>query len=292
MNVITILSDLSKHPITKDLINELKDKLDVSDIKCLSEDAAYDLYCGNIDGAEAIIQQVTSNQPIDYVIQSTDNRKKKMLISDMDSTIINQECIDELADFAGFKEKVSDITERAMNGELDFSEALTERVKLLAGLPVSVLEEAYKSKITFTQGAKELVKTMSNNGAYCMLVSGGFQFFTGRVTIDLGFDFHDSNELGIADNKLTGEVILPIRDKETKLQRLNEYVASSNISSDDVLAVGDGANDLPMIKAAGMGVAFHAKPAVQQEVAIKINNTGLRSLLYMQGYTDKEIQND
>jgi phosphoserine phosphatase len=292
MNVITILSDLSKHPITKDLINELQDKLDISDIKCLSEDAAYDLYCGTIDGAEEIIQQVISNQPIDYVIQNTENRKKKMLISDMDSTIINQECIDELADFAGLKEKVSNITERAMNGELDFAEALTKRVKLLAGLPISVLEEAYNSKITFTQGAKELVKTMSNNGAYCMLVSGGFQFFTGRVTEDLGFDFHDSNELGVQNKKLTGEVVLPIRDKETKLQRLNEYVSSNNITNNDVLAVGDGANDLPMIKAAGMGVAFHAKPAVQKEVKVKINNTGLRSLLYMQGYTDKEIQND
>jgi len=203
----------------------------------------------------------------------------------MYSTLIEQECIDELADAVGLKEKVSSITERAMNGELDFESALRERVALLKGLPESELERVYKEKITLMPGARDLVATMRKHGAYCLIVSGGFTFFTSRVRMALGFDADRSNKLLAENGQLIGKVEEPILGKEAKLAALEETCAERGINLADALAVGDGANDLPMLMAAGSGVAYHAKPVVEAQAQIAIRHCDLSALLFLQGYS-------
>ena len=218
-------------------------------------------------------------------------RRKKLLVADMDSTIINCECLDELADMAGLKDKVSAITERAMRGEIEFAGALRERVGLLKGLPLEALDRVWRERVRLNPGAKELVATMKAEGAYTLLVSGGFTFFTARVAEAAGFDEHQSNVL-IDDGKaLTGEVREPILGREAKLAALESAVEKLGISYDDVLAVGDGANDLAMIQRAGLGVAYHAKPVVAAAAGASIAHNDLRALLYLQGYRDSEITN-
>lgn len=226
---------------------------------------------------------------IDYIAQPAANRRKKLLICDMDSTIITVECIDELADFVGKKAEVAAITERAMNGELDFAQALTERVALLAGLPESTLQRCYDERVRFTPGAKELVSAMRANGATCVLVSGGFTFFTSRVAEALGFHAHHANVLEVEGGALTGRVVPPILGKEAKLAQLEHYVNVLGMTPADVLAVGDGANDLPMLLAAGLGVAYHAKPSVQAAAHHRINHCDLRALLWAQGMTMESL---
>lgn len=227
---------------------------------------------------------------VDVVVQLADShRKKHLLLCDMDSTMIEQECIDELADFVGVKDKVAAITERAMRGELDFERALEERVRLLKGLSVDKLEEAYQTKISFTPGGKNLVQTMRAGGARCVLVSGGFTFFTAKVRDELGFHQDKANLLDVANDKLTGKVAYPILGKEAKLQTLKEAMFKLDIPKEDTLAVGDGANDLPMLQAAGMGVAFHAKPVVREQAHACLNHADLRGVLYMQGYRQSEF---
>jgi phosphoserine phosphatase len=220
---------------------------------------------------------------VDAITQPAASRTKKLLISDMDSTMITVECIDELADFVGKKAEVSHITERAMNGELDFAAALTERVALLAGLPESVLQECYDSRVKMMPGAKTLVSAMRAAGAHCVLVSGGFTFFTARVAAELGFHEDYSNTLEIAHGKLTGRVRPPILGKEAKLATLQAACTARGIGAEEVLAIGDGANDLPMLLAAGLGVAYHAKPSVQAQAHAHINHNDLSALLYAQG---------
>lgn len=296
MNVITVVGDITKQALDQAVIDSITQTLgtngaEIASVNWLSPSIACDIFVENTDATiiNEIIGRTIGDQPFDFIVQPEANRRKKMIISDMDSTIIQQECIDEIADFAGIKEQISDITERAMNGELDFAEALRERVSLLKGLPEGTLAAAYEKKITFTPGAKALVQTMRKNGSFCLLVSGGFTFFTERVVEALGFHKQESNRLEIVDGLLTGEVFEPILDKNSKLNSLHFYAKKQNISEDDVLAVGDGANDLPMIQAAGLGVAFYAKPFVQQQVMAKINHTDLTTLLYAQGYTQKDI---
>lgn len=256
----------------------------------LHENIACDLFfTGNPQGIEANVRNLIGERPIDIIIQKAENRRKALLISDMDSTMITVECIDEIADFAGVKAKVSTITERAMRGELDFEAALIERVGLLAGLPASLLEEVYASRVTLMGGAKELVATMRKHGSHCLLVSGGFTFFTDRVQEALGFHSNLANTLEIKDGKLTGRVILPILGKEAKLEALQTTTLSLGINLSHSLAVGDGANDLPMIMAAGLGAAYHAKPIVQEQAAARINHCDLIALLYAQGYKQAEI---
>lgn len=220
---------------------------------------------------------------IDYVLQAAEGREKKLLISDMDSTLIEQECIDEMAAALGLKDKVAPITERAMRGELAFEPALRERVALLKDLSESELQKIYESRITLMPGAKTLVATMKARGASTHLVSGGFTFFTSRVKDALGFDTHDSNTLEIAAGKLLGTVAEPILGKEAKLERLRHYAAQHTLPLSATLAVGDGANDLPMLKASGLGVAYHAKPAVEAEAHASIRYNDLTALLYAQG---------
>ncbi len=259
-------------------------------LRALASGKAYDveLEYALTPEAFAALKQKTDALQIDCVMQPLANRAKKLLISDMDSTMIEQECIDELADCVGLKPKVSAITERAMNGELDFPSALRERVGLLSGLPVSSLEEVFAERITFMPGARTLLKTMKSRGAHCVLVSGGFTFFTSRVASALGFDDDAANVLHISRDKLTGTVAEPILGKEAKLATLQKICRTRSIAVAETLAVGDGANDLPMLMAAGLGVAYHAKPVVgaQAHAAIRFND--LSALLYLQGIANHE----
>lgn len=215
----------------------------------------------------------------DIITQPYPAPAKKLLISDMDSTMIGQECIDELADFVGKKTYVSAITERAMNGELDFETALKERVALLAGLPEARLQQCFDERITMMAGARALINAFKQNDGKCVLVSGGFTFFTSRVAKVLGFDEHYANILEVKGGMLTGKVVMPILGKEAKLAELNRQCEMLGITPAQVIAIGDGANDLPMLKAAGLGVAYHAKPKVQAEVASRITRGDLSALI-------------
>ena len=221
---------------------------------------------------------------VDLVVQPADGRKKRLLIADMDSTMIQQECIDELADEAGVGPYVAGITARAMNGELDFEAALRERVALLAGLDESVIARVIHDRITLMPGGRALVATMRANGAYAALVSGGFTAFTKAIAEVLGFDENRANLLLIEDGKLGGKVAEPILGRAAKVQALEEISARLGISVADAIAVGDGANDLGMLGRAGAGVALHAKPSVQAECDIRVNHGDLTALLYLQGY--------
>ena len=222
---------------------------------------------------------------VDLVIQAAAGRKKKMLLADMDSTMIQQECIDELAEEAGVGARVKEITARAMNGELDFEGALIERVGLLKGLPESVIAKVLAERITLMPGGRQLLATMKAEGAYAALVSGGFTAFTSSVAEQLGFDENRANTLLAADGKLTGEAGRPILGREAKVEALEQITARLGISEPDVIAVGDGANDLGMLQRAGAGVALHAKPSVAAECDIRINHGDLTALLYIQGYS-------
>lgn len=219
------------------------------------------------------------NADYDIIIQPHPVPEKKLLISDMDSTMIEQECIDELADFVGKKAHVAAITERAMNGELVFEDALRERVALLKGLSVEVLQQCFDQKITLMGGAQELVAAFKAQGGKCVLVSGGFTFFTERVAAKLGFDAHYANLLEVENGKLTGTVREPILGKEAKLAELQRQCKLLNITPENVIAIGDGANDLPMLKAAGLGIAYHAKPSVATQVASRITQGDLHSVI-------------
>jgi phosphoserine phosphatase len=222
---------------------------------------------------------------IDMVVQPAEGRRKRLLIADMDSTMIRQECIDELADEAGVGARVAAITARAMNGELDFEGALRERVGLLKGLPEAVIGQVLRDRITLMPGGKVLLATMKANGAHAALVSGGFTAFTSAVAAQLGFDENRANTLHVADGKLAGTVAEPILGKEAKLLALREITAGLGITPAQALAVGDGANDLPMLLAAGTGVALHAKPTVQAQCEVRVNHGDLTALLYLQGYS-------
>ena len=226
---------------------------------------------------------------VDLAVQVAESRRKRMLIADMDSTMIQQECIDELADEAGVGPRVAEITRRAMNGELDFEGALRERVGLLTGLPAETIDRVLETRITTMPGGRALVATMKANGAHAVLVSGGFTAFAAHVAESLGFDEARANVLEIAGGKLTGTVAEPILGREAKVAALEEVSARLGIGHDAVLAVGDGANDLGMLGMAGMGVALHAKPVVAAECELRVNHGDLTALLYLQGYRKDEF---
>ena len=234
--------------------------------------------------AEADIQAVIGSAPIDLVVQESETRRKKLLIADMDSTMIAQECIDELAAEVGLKDKVAAITASAMNGEIDFEPALRQRVALLKGLPISVVDEVIARRITLTPGGPELIATMKAKGFYTALVSGGFTVFTCRIAATLDFDENRANVLLEEDGILTGFVAEPILGKQAKVDALDEIAKKLGISPADALAVGDGANDLDMIQLAGSGVALHAKPTVAAQARMRIDHGDLTALLYIQGY--------
>ena len=238
---------------------------------------------------EARLQKARGDLPIDIVVQPAAFRRKKLFLADMDSTMIGQECIDELADFAGLKAHVAAITERAMRGEIEFEPALRERVALLRDLPVGVIDEVLEKRITLTPGGRELVATMRAHGAWTCLISGGFTLFTNTVAAKIGFQENRANELKVRDGKLTGEVTEPILGRAAKLATLVELRESFDLDEIDTLVTGDGANDLGMIEAAGLGVAYHAKPAVAAAAAARIDYGDLSALLYAQGYRREEF---
>ena len=246
------------------------------------------LEVANFPGRADFLKDIAA-LPVDANLVPAHNRRKRLLIADMDSTMIEQECIDELGVMAGIGEHIKQITARAMRGELDFEGALRERVKLLRGLEFGIIDTILRERISFMPGGRALIATMKANGAYTALVSGGFTPFTARVAEALGFDENQANELMVADGVLTGEVGQPILGQQAKLDALKRIAARLGIATADALAVGDGANDLAMLGEAGMGVALHAKPQVQAEARFRVNHGDLTALLYLQGYEKREF---
>ncbi len=261
-------------------------------IDWLAPSRAFDIaFAGDPDAVRASLRETLHDDwLLDLNIVAIENRRKHLLVADMDSTIICCECIDELADMAGLKPQVAAITERAMRGELDFPSALRERVALLKGLPLEALARVYAERVRLNPGARALTATMRTHGAHTLLVSGGFTYFTTRVSEDAGFEEQQGNRL-LDDGKfLTGKVAEPILGREAKLRALEEGIVRLGLALSDTLAVGDGANDLDMIKRAGLGVAYHAKPVVAAAAGTSIAHGDLTALLYLQGYRSSEIQ--
>ncbi len=246
---------------------------------------------GLLKDLAADLRDIIGGEPVDVVVQKDgDGRRKKLFVADMDSTMIGQECIDELADYAGVKDRVAAITERAMRGEVAFAPALRERVALLKGLPAAAIDQVIAERIRLTPGGPTLVATMRNNGGYTCLVSGGFTAFTSRLAATIGFDEQHANTLVIdAGGHLTGAVAEPVLGREAKLDTMKALRARLRLKREDTLAVGDGANDIPMIEAAGLGLAFHGKPALKEAAAARIDHGDLTALLYAQGYRREEF---
>lgn len=266
--------------------------LGASDIEWLGEAIACDVAIPqgmHMAEAETILRDALASEPIDIAVQEREGRVKKILIADMDSTMIEQECIDELADEIGLKDRVAAITARSMNGEIAFEPALRERVALLKGLDMAVIERIISTRLTLTPGGRQLVATMRANAAYTALVSGGFDLFTSRIGAMLGFDEHRANRLIERDGRLTGETAEPILGRAAKAEALVEISARFGLTPADAMAVGDGANDLDMIRLAGTGVALHAKPVVAAEARIRIDHSDLTALLYIQGYRQADF---
>lgn len=285
--VATLVANPSNPVLTPEIAEQAAEAVNASGLYWLADGVACDIALRDgtdAQAAEANILAVISSAPIDLVIQEQETRRKKLLIADMDSTMIGQECIDELAAEVGLKEKVATITARAMNGEIAFEPALRERVALLKGLPMSVVDEVIAKRITLTPGGPELIATMKSKGHYTALVSGGFTVFTSRIAATLGFDENRANTLLEDGGILSGFVAEPILGKQAKVDALNEIAASLGISPEEAIAVGDGANDLGMLHLAGSGVALHAKPTVAAQARIQINHGDLTALLYIQGY--------
>ncbi|MBK1634988.1 phosphoserine phosphatase SerB [Rhodovulum adriaticum] len=284
MHIVTLLTNPATPTLTPATVEALRDAWGGGMARWLSPGAATEFTVETLPGNIWDVWAEMQGMGIDLVAQPAEGRRKKMLIADMDSTMIGQECIDELADEAGVGPRVADITARAMNGELDFEGALRERVGLLAGLDAAVIDKVLSERITYTPGGAALIATMKANGAHCVLVSGGFTNFAAKVAADLGFDEHQANTLLVADGRLTGKVSEPILGREAKVEALNRITARLGITPAQVMAVGDGANDLGMLGLAGAGVALHAKPAVAAQCDIRINHGDLTALLYLQGY--------
>lgn len=320
--VITLVADPKRQTLPADGVAEVARAMRADWVEWLSPDEACDLYFTL--GAAAELQSVNpfyllrralgslvnayshtfgdaplenerqrlrvmiGDAPVDAVIQRVHDRKRRVFVSDMDSTVITVECIDELADFVGRKTEVAAITARAMNGELDFEAALTERVRLLEGLPEALLQQCYDERVRFMPGARELIATLKAKGIYTLLVSGGFSFFTSRVREALGFDADQSNTLEVQGGVLTGRVVPPILGKDAKKAALLEACRRQGVSTVQAVALGDGANDVPMLREAGLGIAYRAKPAVRTQIPAQINHNDLSALLFVMGYRREE----
>ena len=288
MYVAVVMSD-PEATLELALVENLRNAWGGGDLTWLAPDKAADFQLqyvpDNLDQVWADLQVLR----VDLAIVPAHGRRKRLLLADMDSTMIQQECIDELAEVAGVGEAVRGVTKKAMNGDLDFAEALEARVALLEGLGADTIGEVLDQRITMMPGGDVLVATMKANGAYAALVSGGFTAFTSAVAAQLGFDENRANTLETANNKLTGRVVPPILGRDAKVAALQDLVLKLDITEVDVLAVGDGANDLGMLERAGLGVALHAKPSVQAACETRVNFGDLRALLYLQGYAETEF---
>ncbi len=269
------------------IVGRVADAIGAGPVATLAPGEAADLPCP-VAPDPAALRQALVGAPVDAVLTPAANRRKRLLIADMDSTVVVGETLDELARFAGVGDRVAAITARAMAGEIDFKGALRERVALLDGLDLAALERTWAAT-TMMPGARELVATMRAHGARTALVSGGFTYFTTRVAAALGFDVNRANVLLDDGAKLLGRVQEPILDRTSKLDSLRELAATHGLSTEDCLAVGDGANDLDMIRAAGLGVAYHAKPIVADAARARIDHSSLRALLFIQGYTSADV---
>lgn len=289
MYVATLLTSPKAPTLEVALLDSLRNAWGGGDVIWLAEGEAAEFSLPALPDNRWDVWADLQKMGVDLVIQPAEGRKKKMLLADMDSTMIQQECIDELADEAGVGERVKDITARAMNGELDFEGALTERVGLLKGLPEGIIQKVLDERITFMPGGRELVATMRGNGGYAALVSGGFTAFTAKVAEALGFDENHANTLLMQDGHLSGDVGRPILGRQAKVDQLEKITAKLGIAESDVIAVGDGANDLGMLGRAGTGVALHAKPSVAAECEVRINHGDLTALLYVQGYAKDDF---
>ena len=285
MFVVTLLCNPASPVVGPAVVDSLRNAWGGGDAVWLAPDEAAEFEIATVPDNRWGVWDDLQKMGIDLVVQHAEGRRKAMLLADMDSTMIEQECIDELAAEAGIGARVAEITARAMNGELDFEAALRERVGLLKGLDSAVIETVLANRITLMAGGKVLLATMKVNGAYAALVSGGFTAFTAMVAAELGFDENRANTLLIEGGKLTGGVGEPILGREAKVAALNQITERLGLSANQVMAVGDGANDLGMLELAGAGVALHAKPSVAAECDIRINHGDLTALLYIQGYS-------
>ncbi|MBO6902488.1 MAG: phosphoserine phosphatase SerB [Rhizobiaceae bacterium] len=290
--VATLISNPAAAALSLPLAKDAARLLEAKHIEWLAADVACDLALpqgATATEAQSRLAPLLASAPIDVAIQESAGRRKKLLIADMDSTMIDQECIDELGEAVGLKSRIAAITARAMNGEIDFEPALRERVALLAGLDEAVIDQVVKTRITLASGGRELVATMNRDGAWTALVSGGFDAFTSRIAVQLGFQENRANRLIVENGKLTGRVAAPIMGREAKAAALRDITAKRGITPAEALAVGDGANDLDMINLAGTGVALHAKPAVAAAARIRIDHGDLTALLYLQGYRREQF---
>ena len=288
MSVLCLIANPNEPAIDTALMNAVH-KAVGGEVNVLTQRIAVEFVKPDLATAAEAARDLVAGKPVDVAQVPLANRRKKLLIADMDSTMIEQECIDELAAALGIKDEVAAITRRAMNGELNFEQALRTRVKLLQGLPLKRMEEIRREQITFAPGGRALVQTMKAYGAVTSLVSGGFTFFADYIGKRIGFDEAMANTLEFDGDVLAGTVADPILGREAKLARLNALSAEHDIPLAAALAVGDGANDLDMIKAAGLGVALHAKPVVAAEAQVRIDHADLTALLYLQGYSDEEF---
>ncbi|AIJ68300.1 phosphoserine phosphatase SerB [Brucella suis] len=285
--VATLIANPAKAALAPSLGIKASAAVNATGLYWLADDIACDIPLPlgmEASEADASLRATLDGAPIDVVVQEQERRRKKILIADMDSTMIGQECIDELAEEAGLRDHVAAITARAMNGEIAFEPALRERVALLKGLPLSVIDKVISTRITLTPGGPQLVRTMRKHGAYTALVSGGFTSFTRRIAEMIGFNEERANRLIDDGTRLTGTVAEPILGREAKVEKLVEIAERLGLTPEDAIAVGDGANDLGMIQLAGAGVALHAKPAVAAQAKMRIDHGDLTALLYIQGY--------
>ncbi|MDG3575844.1 phosphoserine phosphatase SerB [Rhizobium sp. YJ-22] len=290
--VATLIANPSNPILTPELAEKAAGAVTASGLYWLADGIACDIVLKDgveAQAAEMALRNEIGTLAVDVAVQNAETRRKRFLIADMDSTMIGQECIDELAAEVGLKDKVAAITARAMNGEIAFEPALRERVGLLKGLPLGVIDEVIARRITLTPGGIELVRTMKSKGYYTALVSGGFTLFTGPVAARIGFDENRANILEAEGDALAGTVAEPILGKQAKVDALNDIATRLGITAEDAIAVGDGANDLGMLGIAGTGVALHAKPVVAQQAQIRIDHGDLTALLYLQGYRKHEF---
>ncbi|MCF6326711.1 MAG: phosphoserine phosphatase SerB [Devosiaceae bacterium] len=292
---LTLIANLERGPLTKLQIDLVCARLN---IECkpdwLAKNEACDLvFRSDLSAAQITVeaQKALQGSGVDAVCTLSKNRRKRLLICDMDSTIIDQECIDEIGNEIGQGAEIREITAKVINGTMNFSKALRKRVALLKGMELSLLEKIYNERISIKNGARTLVQTMRKNGAYCVLVSGGFTYFTSRIAKTIGFHDHQANELLVEAGKLTGAVKEPILGRTAKLRILSDLCEKNGLVMFDVLAVGDGANDIEMVKAAGLGVAFHGSKLLCEQANVAINHADLRALLYIQGFKKAEFVN-